>query len=1217
MTFLVCIWITFISQRPPPPPNSDGRSYLYPIDPDAQGALLAIRISNVSLPTDHPGLTVPPPEPLPLQLVFEGRQFPLGSWITMLSQHMRVPGVPDMADLNPDRPRMRLPVERSLPSPRALVDSLNLPCREDALPHRPIVYISGCNMNDGNPLPGVGVARCIRARFPHAHLVAVDFSEEAGGLVDSVFDDALVLDCSAMADPRHHWHDIVALLRADPRSLYLPTGDIEVDLLSTFLKTVASPDELEELGHRLLLPNDAALNAAAKPNIEAGQRLGMVVPAWMATQGDVSEHDLFAFGLHHSYPIFVKGPDYGAAECPSWGEVKAAIKSMTKLWGEGVYLQESKSGFGMGIMFAACDGELTAAILNRKMTQTSMFKSWAGQLTPVPFGLLDDLRRVVRELNWHGGGEVEFTQGMDGTRYIVDFNPRFPANIFGACHAGVNLPGALVQHLMHLRPDYAAHCFPSSKPGSVPLLSSSVTPVLPLDAIRAREADHYYGRTVLEVAWQRTQPILTALPGKTSFSANIKGHPSRIFDVNGMRAALAVSCMRLQKVTGGMEEEEGKREGTTTRCGNSRSGSDSCCNTSGRSTRHSNNTTEAGSDDDAIVNSRPRTGSISSESSAISSDGNIRERVCAHAALSSACDTATKKKGSSCVVLGREISALTEPYNAVIAGNDLGSCSIRWEMGTLISQVIHSVPASCLAPMTAVADEDSATREKVDDGNARYASAVAGAPAPVKNYEALDKDTIIGAAARMVTGPAGSGLFANRIADAAQLRCELKRLLPGEHTLAKLANATPRFLMSRASVRSLLMAAQQTITAAAAQAGIPDVMTCLSLKTQPHHIVLEEARELGFFPEAISSAEARTALHAGFDLKSLVFNGPCKWFDLLAAVHNDKLPRRHAVWGEDGRGSLEDNTAPISAWQEVDLAAPNCGQPALTPSTEGTGREAVHDIAQVKMIFADSVAELAQMIDMLQSEGHWLAADVLGLRLTPSSVAFSRFGALTSDPATLAHAAEQFKRIPEDTKIGLHFHFAASTVGLPRWRALAMAFVRTASTLAMLSGRHIAVLDFGGGWASHLLDDPAAATVLAEVFTAARIALPGLQTVAVEPGKCVSERAGALLTRVHHVREFGAHRMAVVDASVAELGALPSHPHPVLHLRDGKWRVLPAGGDAIGGRTCMEWDYAHTAVMLPHDVREGDFVLIAFTGAYDVTISYAFGDGSPRAMSEV
>jgi diaminopimelate decarboxylase len=1182
------------------------------LDSDAQGALLAIRIANVSLPTDHPSLTVPPPEPLPLQLIFEGRQFPLGGWVTMLPQHLRVPGVPDMADLNPDRPRMRLSVERDLPSPRALVDSLNLPCREDALPHRPVVYISGCNMNDGNPLPGVGVARCIRARFPHAHLVAVDFSEEAGGLADSVFDDALVLDCSAMADPRRHWHDIVALLRADPRALYLPTGDIEVDLLSTFLKTVASPDELEELGHRLLLPNDVALDAAAKPDIEAGQRLGMVVPAWMATQGDISEHDLFAFGLHHSYPVFVKGPDYGAAECSSWGEVKAAIKSMTKLWGEGVYLQESKSGFGMGIMFAACHGELTAAILNRKMTQTSMFKSWAGQLTPVPPDLLEDLRRVVRELNWHGGGEVEFTQGVDGTRYIVDFNPRFPANIFGACHAGVNLPGALVQHLMHLRPDYAAHCFPSLKPGAAAPPPSSVTPLLPLDATRAREADHYYGRTVLEVAWQRTQPILTALPGKTSFSANIKGHPSRIFDVNGMRTALAaVSCMRLQKAAGDMEEEGG-RKNTTTRCGGSDSGSDSCGNTSGRATCHSD-ATEAGIDDDAIVNSRPRTASMSSESSAASSHGNTSGRVCAHTALSSAGDAVTST-GRACAGLGREMTALTEPYNAAIAGNDLGSCSIRWEMGTLISHVIHSVPASCLAPMTAADDEDSDTLEEIDDGNARYASAMVG---PAKSCEVIDTHTTGAAVAPALIGAASGGLFANRIADAAQLRCELKRLLPGEHTLGKLANATPRFLMSRASVRSLLTAAQQTITAAAAQAGIPDVMTCLSIKTQPHHIVLEEALKLGFYPEAISSAEARTALHAGFDLQNLVFNGPCKWFDLLAAVHNDKLPRCHTVWGGDGCGSLEDNAAPISAWQEVDLATPNCGQPALTPRIEDIGREAVHDVARVKMIFADSVAELAQIIDMLQSEGHWLAADVLGLRLTPSSVAFSRFGALTSDPATLAHAAEQFKRIPEGTKIGLHFHFAASTVGLPRWRALAMAFVRTASTLAMLSGRDIAVLDFGGGWASHLLDDPAAAAVLTEVFTAARLALPKLQTVAVEPGKCVSERAGALLTRVHHVREFGANRMAVVDASVAELGALPSHPHPVLHLRNGKWRVLPAGGDAIGGRTCMEWDYAHTAVTLPHDVCEGDFILIAFTGAYDVTISYAFGDGSPRAMSEV
>jgi len=111
-----------------------------------------------------------------------------------------------------------------------------LPCEEDATPGlRPTVYISGTAMNDGNCMPGVGCARAIRARFPDARLVGVDFSEEAGGLIDAVFDDVLVIGfggCSLVSD---HWRDIINLLQDDPTALYLPTMDIEVELLACLL----------------------------------------------------------------------------------------------------------------------------------------------------------------------------------------------------------------------------------------------------------------------------------------------------------------------------------------------------------------------------------------------------------------------------------------------------------------------------------------------------------------------------------------------------------------------------------------------------------------------------------------------------------------------------------------------------------------------------------------------------------------------------------------------------------------------------------------------------------------------------------------------------------------------------------------------------------------------------------------------------------------------
>lgn len=197
-----------------------GRNYLYPDNSDLEGALLAIRVGSVHLPTDHDHFAdaVSHPKPLPAMLTFESRAVPLNEWITLLPEAQQLVGVNDISIYNHPKP---LPL-RATPTVSSIVDGLHLPHR-DVLPHAPTVYISGCSMNNGNPLPGVGVGRCLRARFPNAKLIGVDFSEEAGGLIDSVFDDVLVIGFAGCSTVQNHWDDVVELLRADPKAIYIPT----------------------------------------------------------------------------------------------------------------------------------------------------------------------------------------------------------------------------------------------------------------------------------------------------------------------------------------------------------------------------------------------------------------------------------------------------------------------------------------------------------------------------------------------------------------------------------------------------------------------------------------------------------------------------------------------------------------------------------------------------------------------------------------------------------------------------------------------------------------------------------------------------------------------------------------------------------------------------------------------------------------------------------
>ena len=51
--------------------------------------------------------------------------------------------------------------------------------------------------------------------------------------------------------------------------------------------------------------------------------------------------------------------------------------------------------------------------------------------------------------------------------------------------------------------------------------------------------------------------------------------------------------------------------------------------------------------------------------------------------------------------------------------------------------------------------------------------------------------------------------------------------------------------------------------------------------------------------------------------------------------------------------------------------------------------------------------------------------------------------------------------------------------------------------------------------------------------------------------------------------------------------------------------------DMLFGRTCMEFDVLKVpSVFLPITAKEGDFVLLTGTGAYDVSMQYDFGDGN-------
>ena len=255
-------------------------------------------------------------------------------------------------------------------------------------------------------------------------------------------------------------------------------------------------------------------------------------------------------------------------------------------------------------------------------------------------------------------------------------------------------------------------------------------------------------------------------------------------------------------------------------------------------------------------------------------------------------------------------------------------------------------------------------------------------------------------------------------------------------------------------------------------------------------------------------------------------------------------------------------------------------------------------------IFCDSLEELRALRRRLVSGR--MQARCIGLRLRPATIR-SRFGVDLSERASFAAAVRELKALPRDQAIGFHFHQASSAVGVRTWHYLARNFIAAVAVLAEHVGRRPLAVSVGGGW--HPDDwDAFLGGELRELATLCRSELPSVRELIVEPGKALAQRSMCLVTRVLEVRK----RELVVDASVAELPDLPSHPHRFFSLHSKT--AWGAGTSRVLGRLCMEFDIVGDAVRVPRGVKAGDLIAVLDCGAYDASMAYIFSRGFVPAV---
>jgi diaminopimelate decarboxylase len=294
------------------------------------------------------------------------------------------------------------------------------------------VYVSGLYAG-GNPQPGVGIVRSLRAGYPDATLIGVEYSNRVSGIHFDQLDELWIQRPWAELDLEAYGDKVRAAL--DAGGFWISGSDLEAMWLASIFP----------LGHpNLLAPPMAGIKRITKPVVEAASGLPVKIPTFLSTEH--SDWDLHAFCRQHDWRVWLKGPYYDASRTPTWDAFTAVRAALSKVWStEKLFLQAHVSGYEESVMLSAYQGELLSAVSMRKRDITVEGKTWAGDVAEVPASFLEPLRRMVRDTNWTGGGELEMVRDASDQLWLIEMNPRFPAWVHGATIAGHNLPALLVQ----------------------------------------------------------------------------------------------------------------------------------------------------------------------------------------------------------------------------------------------------------------------------------------------------------------------------------------------------------------------------------------------------------------------------------------------------------------------------------------------------------------------------------------------------------------------------------------------------------------------------------------------------------------------------------------------------------------------------------------------------------------------------------------------------
>jgi diaminopimelate decarboxylase len=289
-----------------------------------------------------------------------------------------------------------------------------------------------------SPSAGIGVARSIRESYPQIKIIGMDYWAGSSGLHHEVFDETVVHPSWDLMDLDTHKAFVQSFLNEG--GYYIPTLDLETVWLAKNIGTHP----------RLLSPSSLSLKAAGKPFASVTDFLPFGVPETLTI--NCHETEIHDFCRRSAWRLWLKGPYHDASFINNWQTFSTQRSHLSKKWSsDKLFLQAHKKGVEESICFAANGGELLEAVYMRKRVTTPDGKTWSGKIEPLESKLRSHLATAVKNINWSGGAEIELLRDSDNNLWFMEMNPRFPAWIYGAAIAGINLPAVLFKSFSGLQ----------------------------------------------------------------------------------------------------------------------------------------------------------------------------------------------------------------------------------------------------------------------------------------------------------------------------------------------------------------------------------------------------------------------------------------------------------------------------------------------------------------------------------------------------------------------------------------------------------------------------------------------------------------------------------------------------------------------------------------------------------------------------------------------